>query len=532
MNRLFCTLLLILSLMTGTAFAADFSNLVILHTNDTHGYDLYSEEDGVNGMAVVSELRKQYMSQGKNVLLLDGGDAVHDNNLVNFSQGASAIQFMNAVGYEAMCLGNHEFSYGQDVILERIHEADFPVLACNIIVEATGKLFTKPSVILKKGSDKIGIVGITTPETATGSNPKAVAGLRFLRGEELYAAVQREVDSLKRQDCDLIVALGHLGSEDINIGSRSEDVLKNVTGIDIFIDGHDHQVKDTYINGTLLAETGCYTHNIGQIVYRDGKWQEDLLPFEKNRVADKKVSKLINRTAKEVNAKLAEPIGTLPFLLDGSRDPGVRNMEMNIGDFVTDAFLWQANQALAVDGVKVDAAIINGGSIRSSIPVGKVTVGDIVQVLPYNEMLYVVTLKGKDLLEVLEASTFDAPNAIGGFPQVAGIKYILDTRVPYESGHIYPGNTYAAPKNPGARVTITEVGGAPFDPDKAYHLVVDGFIMRGGETYGHLAEPGVIDAVCIGYVDKDAVQNYWKEALNGTVPEEYRNAQGRITMVK
>ena len=120
MKRFFCCLLLVLSLLTSTAFAADFSDLVILHTNDTHGYDQRAAESGVNGMAAVAEVRDELLAQGKNVLLVDAGDAIQDNNLVNFSKGASAIQFMNAVGYDAMCLGNHEFDYGQDVTLARM----------------------------------------------------------------------------------------------------------------------------------------------------------------------------------------------------------------------------------------------------------------------------------------------------------------------------------------------------------------------------------------------------------------------------
>ena len=98
MKRLFCCLVLVLSLLTSTAFAADFSDLVILHTNDTHGYDQRAADSGVNGMATVAEVRDELIAQGKHVLLVDAGDAIQDNNLVNFSKGASAIQVMNAVG--------------------------------------------------------------------------------------------------------------------------------------------------------------------------------------------------------------------------------------------------------------------------------------------------------------------------------------------------------------------------------------------------------------------------------------------------
>lgn len=530
MKRLLCSLFLALSLLTGVAFSADFSDLIILHTNDTHGYDQRSDADAINGMATVAGIRDQLLAEGNQVLLVDAGDAIQDNNLVNFSKGVSAIQFMNAVGYDAMCLGNHEFDYGQDVTLARISEANFPVLACNIYVDATGKSFTKSSAVVRKGPHKIGVIGITTPEASTSASPMAVAGLTFLQGEKLYSAVQTEVDFLKLMGCDLIVAVGHMGSENYNVGNRSDDVLENVNGIDIFIDGHDHQVKNRYIKGALLTETGNYTKNIGHVVYKDGKWQEELIPFSKDLPQDKKVKDLIDSVAADVNKQLAAPVGTTAFTLDGTRDPGVRNKEMNSGDFVADAFLWQANQAMVIDGVKVDGAIVNGGGIRASIPAGTITLGAISSAVPYNNVLYVMTLKGKDLLELLEAATCGTPLAMGAFPQVAGITYTLDTRVPYENGRTYPGSTYCAPKNLGSRITISEVGGAPFDMEKTYRIVTPEFVVRGGDAYGHTVEPGAIESVSIGYADKAAIVNYLKDELKGVVPDIYRQPQGRITI--
>ena len=103
MKKKMAAFLAVSMLLCGQALAADFSNLVIIHTNDTHGFDRRAE--GINGMATVSALRKHYLSQGKDVLLVDAGDAIQDNNLVNFSKGKSAIAFMNAVGYDAMALG-------------------------------------------------------------------------------------------------------------------------------------------------------------------------------------------------------------------------------------------------------------------------------------------------------------------------------------------------------------------------------------------------------------------------------------------
>ena len=203
-------LLIMLLLLCQSALAADFSKLVILHTNDPHGYDEYG--DGHNGMAVIASLKEKLEADGYQVLLLDAGDAIQDNNLVNFSQGKSAIQFMNLAGYDAATLGNHEFDYGQDVLKERMSEALFPYVAANIQIEASGKNFIRPYTIVQKNDLKIGILGLTTPQTITSTSPKNVRGLAFLQGRELWQSASLAAKELKEQGCDLVIALGHLGS--------------------------------------------------------------------------------------------------------------------------------------------------------------------------------------------------------------------------------------------------------------------------------------------------------------------------------
>jgi len=531
-KKILCTLLLLLC-MVNTALAADFANLVILHSNDTHGYDQRDAAAGINGMAAIAALRQELLAQGKDVLLLDAGDAIQDNNLVNLSRGATAMQFMNAVGYDAMCLGNHEFDYGQDELLARRSEADFPMLNCNIVVEATGQTFMQPTALFQKGENRIGVVGITTPEAMTSTSPDHVRGLKFLTGQDLYRAVQTQVNILKAHGAELIIAVGHMGSENFNAGNRSDDILDNVNGIDIFIDGHDHQVKNEYIGSTLLAETGSYTKNIGHIVYRDGKWVEELIPFSETNSESQNVKEIVDKAAAEVDRQLNVTIGTSAFELSAQRAPGVRTQETGIGDLFADALLWQARQAAVLDGTRVDGAIQNGGGIRAALPAGNITKAHIAKASPYNNMLYITGMKGRDLLEIIEASTCSLPDApINAFPQVAGISFTLDTRTPYENGRQYPASTYCAPKQLGSRVTIHEVGGKPFDPDAEYNIATLEFATRGGDSYGHLVEPGVAEFISTGYVDKDAICNFIKEELNGVISERYAAPAGRITIVK
>ncbi|MBS7043990.1 MAG: bifunctional metallophosphatase/5'-nucleotidase [Megasphaera micronuciformis] len=531
MKKMTALLGLAVACLCSTAFAADFSNLVIVHTNDSHGYDRRAE--GINGMATVSALKKDFQQQGKNVILLDAGDAIQDNNLVNLSEGKTAIQFMNAAKYDAMALGNHEFDYGADVTQKRIKEAKFPVMSANIYVDATGKPFApKTRTILKRGDVKIGVFGLTTPSTVTTSNPLSVRGLTFLSQEDLYKAAQREVDALKKDGVDLVVAVGHLGSKPDVAGDRSDDVLEHVKGIDIFIDGHDHTVKNRYVNGALLAETGAHLENIGVILYKDGKWQEDLYPYGRFTKEDPAVKKIVDKAQTAIDKKLSTVVGNTTVELNGARDPGVRTEETNLGDLIADAFLWQAQQAVALKGITVDGAIQNGGTIRSSIDAGKITENDVLRVMPYHNYLQYVTLKGSVLLEVLEAATCTTPQAIGAFPQVAGITYTVDTTKPYAEGSQYPHSTYYAPAKPGSRVTIATVGGKAFDPEATYCIAMPDYLTYGGDTYYALTDPAKVDTETTGYLDVDSMKNYIQTVLGGTVGNAYAQPQGRITIVK
>lgn len=521
-------LLLACLTMCQIIWAADFSNLVIIHTNDTHGYD--QQADGVYGMAAVASLKKEYESQGRDVLLVDAGDAIQDHNLVNLSKGATAIAFMNAAGYDAMTLGNHEFDYGQDVTLERAHEANFPFLSCNILVDAAGKSFVRPHAIIHKGDTKIGIVGITTPETAGATNPKNVYGLTFLDGQALYDKTQHEVAYLRRAGCDLVIALGHLGSEEISMGHRSDDILQHVQGIDMFIDGHDHRVKNYYVNGVLLAAAGAHLANIGVISYDGGTWQEKNLPFGAYDKEDKAVKALVDKAAEDVQNALSRPIGTAEYSLDGSR-PRVRIEETNLGDFIADALLWQARMAAGINGPHVDGAIVNGGGLRDSIQAGTVTQGDIQRILPYGNQVCIIRISGQTLLEAMEAATAAAPYPAGAFPQIAGIEMTVRTDIPFSKGPAYENSKYCKPAMPGQRVTIHAVGGRPFSPDKMYTLATYEFISRGGDAYGALAEPGKADVQYIGYTDAEAVTHYIEDALQGRIGSDYKETQNHIVQV-
>ena len=528
MKQIILICLTLVSLLFNTALAADLSKLVILHTNDTHGYD--EKAKGILGMAAVSALKQDYETQGFTVVLLDAGDAIEGNTLANYSEGKAAMEFMNACGYDAMTLGNHEFGYGQDVLLKRIKKANFPVLSANISVKATGQNFVRDAVVITRNSYKLGIFGLTTPETTTSINPKYVQGLTFLTGPQLYACAQAEIDKLRKEGCQVIIALAHLGSSNVVVGNRAEDLINNVKGLDICIDGHDHVVKNRYVKSCLLVETGCHLANIGTLTFRENKWQEKFVPAGSYDKEDTKVQALVAKRSKEVAQYLNKKIGYSEVVLHGERVPGVRTQETNLGDLFADAYLWQARNA-KVSKAQIDCALVNGGGIRTSLAVGKITRDDIMTVTPFRNQGCLVTLTGAELLEMLEAATSITPEPLGGFPQVAGIVYTINTKVPFTKGQQYRNSQYYAPLKPGERVTIKSVGNKPFALDKKYTLATSEFIANGGDAYGVLNQQPH-NKTLLGYTEEQVLINYIKEGLHGVIGQQYAKPQDRITILQ
>ncbi len=519
-------------LATGSAYAGENSKdtkLVILHTNDTHGY--LTASDKCLGMEAVAQLKKDYEQQGYDVLLVDAGDALQGNAFAGFSQGKSVVDVMNAAGYDVMALGNHDFDYGADVLEQRMSEMDFPALAANITVDATGEPFAEGNTVftLSDGT-KAGFFGLDTPTTQTTSSPKNTAGLSFASGKDLYAVAQAQIDELKEQGCSMIICLGHLGegnpSEDIN----AEAVVKNTKGLSLLIDGHDHQVenrtvKDLEGNDVQIIESGYYLKDIGILTYENGGFKESLAEAGTYKGSDPEVAKMVAGISAEIEAALKEKIADSEWDLNGNTYEG----ETNLGDLAADALFWQAAQA---SGSAPDAALLNAGGIRTSIKAGEILMKDISDVFPFNNQICTIQVTGEELLEAMEAATQTYPKMYGSFPQVSQIEYKLDMTVPYEKGKGYPDSSFYAPAAPGKRVTITEVGGKPFDPKARYTIATIDFVASGGDTYYVFAKAGAKTKVYAGYLDSEALANYLRTELEGTVPEDYSDpkGQGRISL--
>lgn len=513
--------------------------LVILHTNDMHGH--YETTEMQVGIAGVAALKDHYEALGADVILLDAGDFSQGTTLVNHDKGLKAAEYLIEADYDAVSLGNHEFDFGKEAMLDitaALKAGGVSVLDANILKEGTKEAFFGDSMIVDKGGRSIGIFGLDTAETQTKAAPSSVAGLDFADKEEMFALAQAQVDALKTAGCDYIICVCHLGVDEESAGRRSTDLATAVQGIDLIVDGHSHTELDggRMVGDTMVTSTGSYLANVGTVVVDMETMEEtaDLISAAECAAEfgkyDEALANMVAADVEEINGIYEDVFAETKVDLNGERDPGVRNMETNLGDFSADAYLYAAREYVKESGLdmSVDVALSNGGGIRASIPAGEISRNTLYTVFPYGNTVVLLTVTGEQLLEVLEASTFCTPTALGGFPQIAGAEYTVNTAVPYENGEQYPDSTYYGPANPGSRVTITSVNGKPFDLNATYTVVVNSFQAQGGDTYYTLTKASFVHDTAI--VDADALISY-VNSMGGVIGEEYATPQGRIKVV-
>lgn len=415
---------------------------VILYTNDVHTYI-----DGEISYADIAALKASYHEN--DVLLLDAGDHIQGTAYGSMDEGEHIIELMNAAGYDAATLGNHEFDYGMEGCMQAMEWAEYPYLSCNFVNEQDG--IKKDTVldayqIFEAGGMKIAVVGITTPETFTSSTPAyfqdengnyiyGIAG--GTDGTELYEAVQKAIDEASAE-ADVVIALGHLGDDASSAPWRSEDVIANTTGLDAFIDGHSHstvpmkEVSDQGGNTVILTQTGEYFNAIGRMYITEEGITTELLDAEDlaKVTPDASLTALQDAWIEEIDTRLGEVIGHAEVTLDNYDAEGnrlVRSVETNAGDFAADALYYLFDHM----GVQVDAAIMNGGGIRNEAVTGDITYKTCKEIHTFGNVACLQTVTGQQLLDALEWGARDAgTDECGGFLQVSGVTYQIDTSIP------------------------------------------------------------------------------------------------------
>lgn len=502
MKKVLSLVLVVLLILSSFSFVfaedAETVKITVIHTNDTH-----SRLIGTNteiGFAKIATLIKEAKEANPNTLVLDAGDTLHGMPIVNISKGENAIKVLEAAGYDYMTLGNHDFNYGKERLFELRDMSQVGMLSANIVDENGEYIFT-PYVIEEVGDVKVGIYGLSTPDTVILTNPNNVVGLVFKDPIEVSKEMVEELED----KTDVIIALAHLGLDESST-LTSKALAQEVEGIDLIIDGHSHSMLEggQLENNTLIVQTKNYGQNLG---YVDIEILEGEVTGITARllaaadtadvVPDTDLQKIIE-DIEAANAEVFnEVIATTGVYLDGVRE-NVRTKETNLGNLSADA-------ARAATGA--DIAFVNGGGIREDIPVGDITKGKIAAIFPFGNTIEVKKITGADLKAMLEWSVSDYPAAKGAFLQVSGLEFTFDPA-----------------KEIGSKVVEILVGGEAFDEAKEYTVAINDFMSTGGDGYAMLAD---YDVLAIYGTYEEIIIDYL--VANGTAGSE---VSGRIKVME
>ncbi len=547
--RHFAAAFIIPIILCTAAFSGEKSkDIVILYTNDIH-----SAVDTNIGYAGLAAMKQELAEQYEHVLLVDSGDMIQGDVLCTFSKGMDIINIVNRAGYDVYTLGNHEFDYGLPRLEEFINRLKPQCVSCNIAYSGSGRnIFAKvkPYVIKDTGGRKTAFIGVTTPDTfvsvsqeyfkENGKLAYNFYGGRRASVEGLAKTVQEQVNAARREGADTVILLSHLGDTESRVTSRA--LIKNSRGIDAVLDGHDHHVlageicrnKDN--KDVLLTSTGARFANVGKLIISpDGKIRSELI--NKYNKKDPHAADYIAALRKKLGKTLSKTAGHTAFELSDKSADGIRltrNRETGIGNFCADAVKYAA---------KTDIAFINGGGIRTSIPAGEITVGSLLKVFPFDNLLRAAEISGKTLLDVLEFSCCrlqkdyqkegKAVGEFGGFLNVSGLSFAIDTSIP--SPIIADENNIFVKIDGRRRVSdvwLIDKNGRKtekIDENKKYSLAsVEYLLDRSGNGYSMLK--GLKKLPCPALTDCEALKLYIKEGLNSEIPDRYKQPEGRITV--
>lgn len=545
----FAPLLLAITLLLlgGCAQQEQAQDIIILYTNDVH-----CAVDAGIGYAGLAAYKAQLEEKTPYVTLVDCGDALQGDALGTVSQGEYLTQIMNQVGYDFAVLGNHEFDYGLEQLAALIEQSQAQYLGCNIRYtgsEENALAALEPYQIVSYGGIKVAFIGISTPESIAKSTPayfmddsgEFVYDFYGGSGEELYTQVQQTVDNCLSAGADYVIALAHLGDDESSAPFRSTDLIAATNGIDVVLDGHSHSVISCDVidnkdgDPVLLSSTGTGLANIGQLVITaGGNISTGLIGAYPDQ--DAPTAAFIQEIQGQYEAALSQVVGYSDVDLTTMSDSGIRlirSRETNLGDFCADAYR-------VLGGA--DIALVNGGGIRADLAAGEITYGDIIAVHPYGNTLCVAEATGQEILDALEmasrsvmAAADDGENAIGengGFLQVSGLRYTIDTSIDSTVEVDESGMFISCGENRRVqKVEILQDDGsyALIDPEQTYTVASHNYLIKqGGDGLNMFMDNTLV--IDEGLLDYQVLITYMTDYLGGTVGADYTSAHARITV--
>lgn len=447
-------------------------NLVVLHTNDHHGTIL--PNGGEAGLAERATYIAGIRAANSNVLLLDAGDINTGSALSNMFKAEIDIKAYNMMAYDAVAFGNHEFDGTLALVEKQMDQAEFPFISANIR-RSNGKYLGEPYIIKDFEGFRVGIFGLTTLRTLAIASPDK--SLVFADEIETARAMVAELRDNKK--CDIIILASHMGLVEETAGQTTSEMLaKAVSGIDMIIDGHSHtaMTEALMVGTTPIVSAKEWGKFVGEthITIVDGKitsfdWKAVKINSKGtvDFAPDPAIAAMIEPYKLEADKSLKEVVAeaTAPFEFG---DRLSRKKEIALGNMVNDGAMWYFREVVKQNP---DFAFTNGGNIRTELPAGQLTREQITTVLPFDNWIFLTTMKGSQLIGLFEFIA-SLPQGAGAWAQVsAEARYTID---------------YSADAKKGVLKDLT-IGGKAVDPNKEYTFITNDYLMGGGDGYTVLA---------------------------------------------
>jgi 5'-nucleotidase / UDP-sugar diphosphatase len=408
--------------------------------------------------SIVKAERARAATEGRHVIVAHGGDTLSPSIMSGLDRGAHIVALTNMVAPDIFVPGNHEFDFGKTVFLERMREATFPLYGANLR-DAGGAPVAgfQDRALLTFDGVRIGLTGLAYEQSPRVSSPE---DLQF---GPTVATAKAQAAALREAGADFVCAVLHCNRGDAL-------ALQYARAAELLLTGHTH---DLFINSdatSVLVESGFDAHYVTcvdvTISVRDegGKrtttWWPNFRVIDSATVTpDPEVAASVARFETALIDRMSDTICTTTVALD-SNTATVRTREAAIGNLFADAMR---------AGTHADAALLNGGGIRAGRlydPGARISQGDILAELPFNNRVVVVEISGADLRRAIENGLSLLPRPSGRFPQVSGIAVAFELA-----------------REPGSRIVSMQVGGAPLDEGKIYRLAILDYLARGGDDY-------------------------------------------------
>ncbi|MDD4310350.1 MAG: bifunctional UDP-sugar hydrolase/5'-nucleotidase [Candidatus Cloacimonetes bacterium] len=509
------------------AFAEDL-RLDIMFSNDVHGGIDRAQATFMNpefppqlggGGSAATLIKKVRSLKGptRDSMLLDAGDFFQGRPVGTVTKGTAVIEYMNAIGYDAMTIGNHEFDILQRDLVETLKLAKFPILTCNVIDTKTNQIpfYAIPYIVVERMGVKIGILGFTTTDTEKMSFPDNVRDIKFLPEKP---EVAKYVKILREQEkVDLVIVLGHAGlpydvestylsrydaqgnprsAERYAVwGYDAQEIAREVEGIDLFIGGHMHRgIPQPWIDPvtqTMVIQGYAYGSNLGWLTLKIDPETKTISGYESPAVREGSMITLFEDEFipdEELGSMIAEQVAIAEKGMDeivGSA--GVYLSRTNVdaqslmGNTIVDAMRTE---------VGADFGFMNLGGVRSDIKSGPVTYRNVFDVMPFDNMVVSFKCNGEFLRKVIETRVEGGRHGM----IVSGGKVI-----------------YSKKQKDFERVTSLEIAGEPWDPNRIYTVATTDFLMQGNAGLNILIQVPETDITYHQVNLRDAIVNYFKK---------------------